>query len=145
MTPRAPRKRAKQTRQRRNRIRRNARARVLRTSSCRLRALCTDEPHDLTPPRTRGECPTVRPCPWLGCRYHLWLDVMPNGSIKLNHPKTLPWQYTDSCALDAAELGGLTLEAVAMRLNISRERVRQIERDALAKINASLRRGELCH
>jgi len=25
-------------------------------------------------PRTRGDCPTARPCPYVRCRYHLWAE-----------------------------------------------------------------------
>ena len=40
----------------------------------------------------------------------------------------------ESCALEAAELGGITLEEVASRLSLTRERVRQIQQGALAKV-----------
>jgi DNA-directed RNA polymerase sigma subunit (sigma70/sigma32) len=40
----------------------------------------------------------------------------------------------ESCALEAAELGGMTLEEIASRLSITRERVRQIELGALTKL-----------
>jgi len=37
----------------------------------------------------------------------------------------------EACALEAAELGGMTLEEIATRLSLTRERVRQIELGAL--------------
>jgi DNA-directed RNA polymerase sigma subunit (sigma70/sigma32) len=40
----------------------------------------------------------------------------------------------ESCALEAAELGGMTLEEIATRLSLTRERVRQIEYGALTKM-----------
>jgi DNA-directed RNA polymerase sigma subunit (sigma70/sigma32) len=40
----------------------------------------------------------------------------------------------ESCALEAAELGGITLEEVASRLSLTRERVRHIQLGALAKV-----------
>jgi transcriptional regulator with XRE-family HTH domain len=40
----------------------------------------------------------------------------------------------EACSLDAAERGPLTLAEVAERLGISRERVRQLERYALRKL-----------
>lgn len=41
------------------------------------------------------------------------------------------------CALDYADRGGMTLEEVATELRCSRERVRQVERDALWKLRAA--------
>lgn len=36
-------------------------------------------------PRTRGDCEgRPRPCPWVGCRHNLLIDVTPAGSIVLN-------------------------------------------------------------
>ncbi len=33
-------------------------------------------------PKTRGECASgPRPCPWVSCRHHLYLDVDKNGSV----------------------------------------------------------------
>jgi DNA-directed RNA polymerase sigma subunit (sigma70/sigma32) len=40
----------------------------------------------------------------------------------------------EACALDAAELGGMTLEEIASRLSLTRERVRQIELGALTTL-----------
>jgi len=40
----------------------------------------------------------------------------------------------DSCALDLAEEGGLTLEDVGAVMNLTRERIRQIEMSGLAKL-----------
>jgi hypothetical protein len=40
----------------------------------------------------------------------------------------------EACALEAAELGGMTLEEIAIRLSLTRERVRQIELGALTKL-----------
>lgn len=90
-------------------------------------------------PRTRGECPTTRPCPWVGCRYHLYLEVHPrNGSILFSFPDLEPWELAETCALDAAERAdrknGFTLQEVADRMNITRERVRQLQDHALEKL-----------
>lgn len=79
-------------------------------------------------PATRGECPDERPCPWVGCRYHLAIDVDPEtGSLKLNHPHLELEDMPHTCALDVADLGEQTLDVVGRLLNVSRERVRQIE------------------
>lgn len=82
-------------------------------------------------PTTRAECRNgPRPCPWIGCRYHLLIEVTPSGSLQLagagtkGRPAALPSSagsvvveaWTDdalellelmpyTCALDVAELG----------------------------------------
>lgn len=93
-------------------------------------------------PRTRAECADVpRPCPYVGCRWSLYLDVNPEtGSIKLNSPTLEPWEMPPdaSCALDVAERGGITLESVGNLINLTRERVRQVEADGLRAIRAAL-------
>lgn len=90
-------------------------------------------------PRTRIDCEDVpRPCPYAGCIYHLYLDVTPRGSLLLNHPDLEPWELTESCALDVADRGPHTLEEIGEILNVSRERVRQIE----AFIFRQLKRSE---
>lgn len=96
------------------------------------------EPSNSAPsrPMVRGDCIAgPRPCPWVGCRYHLYIDVNPRlGSIKLNWPNLEPWELLETCALDAADRGTLILEDCGDRLNITRERVRQLEAKALAKL-----------
>lgn len=82
-------------------------------------------------PARRGECAEgQRPCPWVSCRHHLFLDVQPRtGHLHFNFPELSgPEEMTtDSCSLDVADNGGETLEAVGTRLQVTRERVRQIE------------------
>src|SRR5690606_21580464 len=58
-------------------------------------------PVDVPRPVTRGECMSeARPCPWVACKYHLYLDVNPEtGSIKINFPDLEPWEMKDTCAL----------------------------------------------
>lgn len=64
----------------------------------------------------------------MSCKHSLYLDINPEtGSIKLNFPDVEPWELVESCALDAAERGGLVLEDVAVLMNLTRERVRQVE------------------
>ncbi len=65
---------------------------------------------DYRRPRTRSECAEgVRPCPFVSCRYHLYLDVNPaTGSIKINFPDLEVWEMPHTCALDIAERGGIT-------------------------------------
>lgn len=87
-------------------------------------------------PTTRGECVDgERPCPFVSCRYHLYLDVNPDtGSIKLNFPNLDVDEMADTCALDAADHGGLVLDQVAALMNVTRERARQLEVHALMEL-----------
>ncbi|HRI08668.1 MAG TPA: sigma factor-like helix-turn-helix DNA-binding protein [Nannocystaceae bacterium] len=87
-------------------------------------------------PKTRGECANVsRPCPYVSCKYHLYIDVNPStGSIKINFPDLEVWELTHSCALDVAGQGGITLEEVGEILNLTRERIRQVEVRGLLKL-----------
>lgn len=90
---------------------------------------------DVERPRTRADCASgPRPCPFVSCKHHLYIDVTESGSIKLNFPHLEPDQLRESCALDVADNGGLTYEAVSELTNVVRERVRQIETAALARI-----------
>ena len=90
-------------------------------------------------PINRVECKEGRrPCPFVSCKHHLYLDVNPEtGSLKLNFPHLEVWEMEESCALDIAENGGITLEDVGVIMNLTRERVRQLERDALLKVTES--------
>jgi hypothetical protein len=87
-------------------------------------------------PRVRKECLSrERPCLFVSCKHHLYLDVNPEtGSIKLNFPDREVWELRETCALDVAERGGLTLEEVGEILNLTRERIRQVEAAGLQKL-----------
>lgn len=89
-------------------------------------------------PSTRGECSEFcRPCLYVGCVHNLYLDVGPiSGSIKLNFPDIEPEDMDPecSCVLDIAERGGLTLLEIGLAMNITRERIRQIEMRSLRKL-----------
>lgn len=82
-------------------------------------------------PATRAECKYgERPCPYARCRYHLVLDIKRNGaSMRPNFDDIFDMKET--CALDIAERGENTLEYIGECMNITRERVRQLETDAL--------------
>lgn len=96
----------------------------------------TLETPDVERPKTRGDCQGgERPCPFVSCKHHLYLDINPEtGSIKLNFPDLEPWELRDTCALDVADRGGITLEAVGEIFNLTRERIRQVEVRGLAKL-----------
>lgn len=87
-------------------------------------------------PRTRAECRCMeRPCPFVGCKYHLYLDVSPRGGIKFNFPDLEVWELQETCALDVAERpGGVTLEEVGAIMNLTRERIRQLEAIGLQRL-----------
>ncbi|MBN1947120.1 MAG: hypothetical protein JW797_15700 [Bradymonadales bacterium] len=90
-------------------------------------------------PTTRKDCRNgPRPCPFVSCKFHLYLDVHPEtGSIKLNFPDLEVWEMPETCALDVAERGGITLEEVGDILNLTRERIRQVEVLGLQKLRAA--------
>jgi hypothetical protein len=87
-------------------------------------------------PKARSECLEMeRPCLYVSCRHHLYLDVNPEtGSVKLNFPDKEPWELEDTCALDVADRGGITLEEVGAIMNLTRERIRQVEVRGLEKL-----------
>lgn len=94
-------------------------------------------------PQTREQCEGgYRPCPYVSCKYNLYLDASPkSGAIKLNFPDLEPDQLTESCVLDLAARGPQTLERVAELLNFTRERTRQIDVKILVKLRRH--KGEL--
>ena len=87
-------------------------------------------------PKTRSECVDgPRPCAFVSCKYHLYLDVKDETqSIKLNFPHLEVWEMEHSCSLDVAERGGLTLEQVGSIMNLTRERIRQVEGAGMEKL-----------
>ena len=87
-------------------------------------------------PRTRADCINgPRPCLFVSCKHNLYLDVNPEtGSIKLNFPDKEIWELEYTCALDVAEKGGITLEEVGAIMNLTRERIRQVETRGLLKL-----------
>lgn len=134
-------------------------------------------------PKVRSECEGAsRPCPWLGCKYNLLLDVTEAGGIIFNHGRRVeitdgrraknverrlpiigarPSQHhndlfvsnlerliedidtieANNCLLDLVENGRtFTLEQTGDLLNITRERVRQIEAKALKRARVRARK-----
>lgn len=107
-------------------------------------------------PLTRAGCADLpRPCPHVGCRYHLYLDVKANGRIKLTFPELeclqpdgsealgVAGMLGPSCALDAADGGPLTLEQIGEAMNLTRERCRQLEALIFKKLSKSRMLREL--
>lgn len=89
-------------------------------------------------PKTRADCAQgPRPCLYVSCKHHLYLDVNPRtGSVKLNFPDKEIWELEETCALDVADRGGITLEEVGVIMNLTRERIRQVESRGLHKLRA---------
>lgn len=100
---------------------------------------------DYDRPKTRADCEDgCRPCPFVSCKHHLYLDVNEKtGSIKLNFPDLEVEDMPETCVLDIADKGGLTLEETGELTNLTRERVRQYEIAIIAKLKASQEMIEL--
>lgn len=89
-----------------------------------------------TPPKTRMQCPSFRPCPFVSCQYHLYLDVTRAGSIKINFDGIEPENLKPSCALDIVDRvdDGMTLTKVGSYMGLTRERIRQVQNSSIQKI-----------
>ena len=95
-------------------------------------------------PRTWGEClamglgTVALPCPWVSCEAHLCGDVTEYGSLREVWPDRDVTEAPATCALTVAAEGGHTLDYVGRMMNITRERMRQIEASALAQLRDTL-------
>lgn len=99
----------------------------------------THYPEGVERPITRGDCQGgPRPCPWVSCRYHMYLSVNPEtGAITINFPDLEPWELRETCTLDITDQGPRTLEEVGVLMNLTRERVRQLESKGLKLLRHS--------
>jgi hypothetical protein len=129
--------------QRRSRRKRPIRAKTISVKrmtkrELELGRLLYPEVEEIEHPQTRADCAGgARPCPFVSCKHHLYLDVSARtGAIKLNFPDLEVWEMTETCALDVADRGGTTLEEVGAIMNLTRERIRQVEVKGLAKLAA---------
>lgn len=88
-------------------------------------------------PTTRGECVNAcRPCPFVGCKYHLFLEVIKSGGISFNvgdDVKNLQ-RMAQTCALDVAAHGQHSARNVGRLLNLTHQAVSKIEEKALEKV-----------
>lgn len=102
-------------------------------------------------PLTWGDCqrniPVVvdekgnrrRMCPHVGCRHHLFLDVLENGNIRVAFRDRDPDEIPVACSLDFVADGvARKLDEVGHVLGLTRERVRQIEESARRKYRRAL-------
>lgn len=89
-------------------------------------------------PQSRAECEEgPRPCPFVSCKHHLYLDVNPEtGSLRLTFPDKEVDELEETCSLDVAMRDGATLEQVGELVNLTRERIRQIEVRGLVKLRS---------
>ena len=91
-------------------------------------------------PVTRGDClaggsNAARPCPFASCAHHLAVEVNEdNGSIKVTWPDRDVSAMAETCSLDVADRGGMTMEELGAVTNLTRERIRTLEDVALAAI-----------
>ncbi len=129
---------------RRNRRRSRMRSKTIapkRLTKEELRMKEILEPYKLIPrPKSRKDCGSgIRPCPFVSCRHHLYLDVnQEKGSLKLNFPDLEVWELPETCSLDVSDRGGMTLEEVGEILNLTRERIRQVEVRGLLKLKMNM-------
>jgi DNA-directed RNA polymerase sigma subunit (sigma70/sigma32) len=70
----------------------------------------------------------------VSCKYNLYLDVKPSGAVLINFPDREVSDMTESCALDVAERGVTKLIEIGAMMNITRERIRQVEAIAVRKL-----------
>jgi hypothetical protein len=99
--------------------------------------------YDLQRPHVRRDClpggmNEERPCPWVACKHHLYLDcICDSRSIEpvlIANTCKNPENMEHSCVLDLVENNkAYTLEYIGGLLGIVRERVRQLEDKALAR------------
>jgi hypothetical protein len=100
---------------------------------------------DAPRPVTRGDCKDgPRPCPWVSCRHHLYLDVAANGtSITFNFPDKEVDELTETCALDVADRGGVSQEVIAEMYGMTHQGVDDIEQRAKSRLRGRERLKEI--
>lgn len=102
------------------------------------------DPADYDRPVTRGDCKgQARPCPFVSCADHVYPIAVMEARRGSPFYGLEPWQLPETCTLDVADRGGATLEEVGAILGITRERIRQIEEKALARMKLTARRHRM--
>lgn len=88
-------------------------------------------------PQTREDCGQFeRPCPFVACRHHLFLDVTAQGHILFPYGpdvaaiETMP----HTCALDAAESGERQIREIARGYNMTHQALRLTFHQAMARL-----------
>lgn len=115
--------------------------RMTKAQRAEVLAMPAEYPEGAVRPKTRADClegghNAQRPCGWVSCSMHLAVDVEHLGRIRLNFPDVEIDEMAETCALDLAARGGMTLEEIGAALQVTRECVRQLEAVAIRKVKA---------
>jgi hypothetical protein len=129
------------------RLRRHERGLGERPKTLRARQLVAEVKRDAEPlrrylpvldaerPKTRADCEKgPRPCPWVGCKFHLYLEVKESGHLRYNFPDRDLDGLEQTCALDVAETGRHTLEEVGDLVNMGRDALERLEWSARERL-----------
>jgi DNA-binding XRE family transcriptional regulator len=95
-------------------------------------------------PVTRADCVDgPRPCPWAGCRHHLFATILPSGAIKPDHPGLEVWEMEASCSLDLADQhsDGMEADEIAELLGVTDSSIRMHLNSGLLALRRRLGRG----
>lgn len=122
--------------------------------------------HQVERPQRYGDCVgRPRPCPWFSCRHNLLFEVGTDGALSFGDTRQSiknsgardqarrwrtaeaaalrKWsQMKDTCALDVAARGWLNNEEIGELLGLTRERVRQMQADALRRVATGMDLGD---
>ena len=96
-------------------------------------------------PQTRadclpGGCNEARPCPWLGCRYHIGVEIAPSFNPETGDPAwvrhLLEWDEDGgpSCALDVADQGARMPTEVGVILGLTKQGAVFVVKEALQSL-----------
>lgn len=86
----------------------------------------------------------ARPCPWVSCRHHLYLEVNPaTGKIGLAFPTMEVWDLKETCALDVVRKyeRGAPLHDVADASGVTHQRIQQIEARGILHLQRAVKRN----
>ncbi len=85
----------------------------------------------------------MRPCPFVSCRYHLAIDVLPSGKVRPRFRRID--KMTESCTLDVAQrtasTGAIEVEDVARFVKLTRQRIKHVIEEAVARLKFGMMRG----
>lgn len=90
----------------------------------------------LLKPKTRGDCVDgYRPCPWVSCKYNLYVDVDYSGRLRLPFKDLEPDEIETStlCTLDYAN-SGLSVSEISEVTGFHRNQIVPTEDRALRKL-----------
>ena len=98
----------------------------------------------LKKPCVRADCASLpRPCPFISCKYNLFVEIGPKGSLDFTWPRTQPHQMPQSCALDLADEGGLTVQELADEMRLGLDVVKKSVDAALRSVRYKVARMRL--